>query len=1024
MFKKRERTQHRTAYTGVGQNSGNSQQPNPGARAAALSIGNAFKQQSSQPQPSTSRQSFGSLNTVNSSNYRNGSLSTSRNGSLLQRGSRNSYAPPVTQQPQARVPNSGSRRYSLGSSITSQPRSNRPLNSAGATGRSVSRGSNYSHNIDDSFPELYAEQGYDDDHEDSSHAYNMANMRDLKLPVTAEDNFQKPVRMVKKYVPSPTGIKVIEVPESSFDMEIKRSNSMRMNPYNSRSNSLRAPAKKSASRSGSLTSVDSKNLGRRTISSATNHSQAMGSLNEQVTLEDSLGKSAERVARENKLKALEEQIAKEKELEKEVELKRIEYERLRKARLDKEKELEKYAAIQSEEPNVANNRDNTNAAVVETTDVSAHANPNDSDAYIIPPAVAVRSAEPEVKKTNFAETHTEIDNDTQTGDITTASDILLEVQEPHDSASRRSSTGPVEDTLSLLSEDGKNMAPTEQANDEGYSKDELSEVSSESDLNNGMVVKISLGEKGLEEEGNDPRSSILSTNQDGIESVETLSSNSSGANEVLKNKDAVSQDANPDLSQNAANYFPLDQSTTPRVETTAADEERNGDLLTSNSKQQQQQQQQWESNADTRVSQANSSMNSLQPPTIAVNSSSKSSLYSDDTSPKRPLKSAMKSTSFSLLPNNQKSAVKNVNKNSAAHQAYLSLTTAENTRLNSSISTLPNPPTSRRRSTSRGEVYNLGGVDGGAYPQYSNPNVLHKEAQRKLSHNSLRNSSVNPNAQRHQNPSRGGNATGPANGAGMSNRTMRNSTYVQPIKPHPALQPNYVSPSKLKVQELYAKAQARPYSNFAPLEKTSSFEKEVPENQRQSQQPGNTAQVPQKKTGPKRTTLRSPNPPSATQNHASRPLYSQPQNNGRTGNANISANPSGYKSRFNDSDDDLPGASFGGKFKSRFADSDDDLPRGGGGGSGGMQSFAPMPEARYNNSKNNYNNNKSNSNYNTGASSAAAATNYANNNQWQAQSKAQAQAQAQFSPSYEDQDLGSKQKKKFGKLRKLFGLKS
>ena len=67
--------------------------------------------------------------------------------------------------------------------------------------------------------------------------------------------------------------------------------------------------------------------------------------------------------------------------------------------------------------------------------------------------------------------------------------------------------------------------------------------------------------------------------------------------------------------------------------------------------------------------------------------------------------------------------------------------------------------------------------------------------------------------------------------SGMSNRSLRPNSAVQPIPSHPALQPGYQSPSKLKAEALYAKAQARPHSEFKPsLAKKSSFSREIESN--------------------------------------------------------------------------------------------------------------------------------------------------------------------------------------------------
>ncbi|EGV64744.1 hypothetical protein CANTEDRAFT_134056 [Yamadazyma tenuis ATCC 10573] len=176
------------------------------------------------------------------------------------------------------------------------------------------------------------------------------------------------------------------------------------------------------------------------------------------------------------------------------------------------------------------------------------------------------------------------------------------------------------------------------------------------------------------------------------------------------------------------------------------------------------------------------------------------------------MKSAMKNSSSFSVPNNSR------RKSNAAHEAYLSLTTAENTRLNSKMSlndinpvysqshhyptdTASATPLNKRMSTSlRKPPPQAQGGPG------SSPGMV-----KSLRPQSMQ---IDPSRQANENASPG---------ARMSHRSLRDrsSVYVQPIAPHPALNPNYQSSSQVKAAELYAKANSRPHSTFNAPRKTS-----------------------------------------------------------------------------------------------------------------------------------------------------------------------------------------------------------
>lgn len=238
----------------------------------------------------------------------------------------------------------------------------------------------------------------------------------------------------------------------------------------------------------------------------------------------------------------------------------------------------------------------------------------------------------------------------------------------------------------------------------------------------------------------------------------------------------------------------------------------------------------------------------------------------------KPIKSAMKNSrvSYSALASSDLPAATASN---PAHQAYLLLTTAENTRLNSKLS-----------------AQQLGDELRPSPPKSPIP-------QKRLSQATLRkqpSTSAAPGglALRSLRPRSTSDVMQPSANGGMSSRTFK--TQPQPIAPHPALQPDYQSPSKLKAAELYARANKRPHSQFQPLQRKSSFSKA-----------GADDQPPQQRTT--RTTLRSPQPV-------------HPEHGRQTSDVS-------YNSRLADSDAEPVSLSH--KFSSRFADSDDDLPASG-----------------------------------------------------------------------------------------------
>ncbi|KAI5958573.1 hypothetical protein KGF57_002418 [Candida theae] len=912
-----------TAYTGVNPNTNNPNKPHAGALAAALTIGNAMKQ-GNQSQSIPRSQSFQYQQPQ--TQQRTPSLSTS-NGSLLKRGSRSSFQP---QQPQAPA----QRRLSNGS-FSSQGSINR-----GATSQAAAYYNSHHpevYDVDDSFNDSYL----DEITEESTQVYlnNKANMQDLRLPTAHSQGhgFQAsavppaPVRMVKKYVPSPTGIKVIEVPESTFQKEVARSNSMRLNPISSRSGSLRNSAnKKPASRTSSL-NIKSQ---QKPVQSIRNVSSPvkMQSMNEDINLEDSLGRIDTAQAQEAKLKALEAEIEREKQLAKQLEEKRLEYQRLREQNLANERK-EKELDDSSIEKNTIENKKE-----------SSYAN---DDEYI--PIIEKTKAVDELDKKELEHDKEGEEEKLKNLEQTEPELSEQEIDQPILSENNAASTSSLNDSVVY----NVPKPPQSEGNIDHAADIADSEFSPEDEGNIRVAVIVDNAD-------DDEGSTARPHSQNFASDIEVVSDYDDEGEEVNKARtwkpdDTDRLDADSEMrviaqygmnSSELVDEIPALNDGSNAVETStrvAGDGKVSSEVIEPHTDD--------DPNAGTINSKVESA-DTLLPPTVATVSSSKSSVYSNDLA-KKPMKSAMKSSSsYSQLPAKQGPSPAHANSN-AAKQAYLSLTTAENTRLNSKLSNseLPNQafPSARPQvNVHSNDLAYLGASNGGAYPQFATSPQLQKTPAKRLSQQTLRKqqpppqqhsqfrSTMRPQSmaghgtqyqQQHQQQYQQHQQMHPPQHnlpQSMSNRSLRNSTYVQPIAPHPALQKGYVSPAKVKAADLYAKAQSRPRSEFRPLKKQSSFTKELSDDvpPRSPSRDHNTGT--QSKPQP-RTTLRNASGPLVAQNNEN-------QQQAITQRANVGgAAPSSFASRFADSDDDLPlknGASGNTTgFKSRFNDSDEHLPK-------------------------------------------------------------------------------------------------
>lgn len=161
---------------------------------------------------------------------------------------------------------------------------------------------------------------------------NITQISDLKLShsiSTGSLQGQKPTnweqpRIVKRYIPSPNGIKVVEVPESSLKKDIQRSNSIRKGL--------------SISRSGSMTSVTPRPPQMSTFNNVSGSRGGLRTLSIVNAPVSNLA-STRSMDKHNSLSELQRQIEEEKKLNEGLERKRLEYENLKASRIEKEEQM-------------------------------------------------------------------------------------------------------------------------------------------------------------------------------------------------------------------------------------------------------------------------------------------------------------------------------------------------------------------------------------------------------------------------------------------------------------------------------------------------------------------------------------------------------------------------------------------------------------------------------------------------------------------------------------------------------------
>lgn len=797
----RRKTRNSTAYTGVGLAAPSAQAPDNSAMAAALTIGQNLKQ--------TRPEVYGKPNAT----------------PLMTR-----YAPPKPTL--SLLKRSSSIQSSTGSFSPAQNRTGLNLSNRHSM---APAGNRQVYNIDDSFNDSFFEEV---GHEADAHYSNEAQLRDLKLhhqPRTPQ------VKMVKKYIPTPNGITVIEVPEETMKKEIARSNSMRSGLSVGRAGLLRSHSMTNAAKG--------KKTNRLRLSSLVNAPR----IDEQSELEYQSTQSSRTVSHASaELDALKRQIEHEKQLARDLERQRAEYEQLKQLRLENERKLRELQSLQEEEAE-------------SFRDVSSF----EEKAPISKAKSEPSKAEPVTPNG----VHTPIKTDSEAEEDVPIAPLSFVVDE----LDLKKHHGPNEDDESALEDTIDLYAEPEKALDTAKKSAPISTPPQNVEVNSHGDTFIPLSESSKDANGEDPNENF------GIEEIPNESFESPNLATQLR-PTFVSQPENGSKEKPANNItyqfeaFPEDSQTTEA----APSFDPVPEIITQDT---------GSPRADRARETSEESF--MPPPNFAGSIRSFSSVDSKS----KPIKSAMKNAKPAY-------SAKNNSNESPAHQAYLSLTTAENTRLNSKLSA---------------PHLNEPGLVPEAKPQAPrSPNNQQKRISQSLrkqpsaaSQNGLAGRSLRPQSMMDNQPGRVQNG-------GMSNRNLKHTP--QPIAPHPTSKPNYQSPSKLKAAELYAKANKRPISEFQSIPRKSSFSRDAapPQNVQ--------GQVPQR--SPHRMTLRAP--PQASQVPQVTQASTQPSaaQNGRVQHLFGGSN---FRSKFADSDDEndsgIGGSRLNGGFLSRFADSDDESPR-------------------------------------------------------------------------------------------------
>ena len=461
-------------------------------------------------------------------------------------------------------------------------------------------------------PESNSEKG-------RGHNNNASQIGDLKLSHSASagslqgqrpTNWEQP-RIVKRYIPSPNGIKVVEVPESNLKKDIQRSNSIRKGL--------------SISRTGSMTSVTPR---VPNVSSLNNVSGTRGGLRtlSMVNTPGPNPASTSSNEKHNSLSELQRQIDEEKRLNKDLEKKKLEYERLKASRIEKEEQM-RVLEESGHEKGVG---------------FEAVPEEDEEEVPITNPPAAVDEVEKKRNLISQGGSESSIRND----DYAPKEPIPDDVVEKDKSVSTPSNGSPLAKLAGRTPENG-NGEETSVANSSVYEADDIDN----SEIFDSQHYNSSIDASNILVDELDKRNSV-----DESQNVGKYKEN---LQDPYENNEIGVDFGNDklDLEGSLAKKLRPKFDNAPEVINDSHPYEEDSVKL------------------KVPTSESSSKISEVQP--------SSNESINDSKSPKRPARSSLKNSNSSYTLTSTSSET------NPAQQAYLSLTTAENTRLNSKVSSSP-----------------------------------------------------------------------------------------------------------------------------------------------------------------------------------------------------------------------------------------------------------------------------------------------------------------------------------------------
>lgn len=747
MFRRKSRS---VAYTGVQQAPMPGLEPDSGATAAARSIGQSLKK--SQPHI------YGQPTVNEDKPLQNEQPSKNEQPSENGQPSKNVHPTQKRQNLEKRT-NSGLLKRS-----TSFAQAGR---SASMSSSTFPKGTPRHESINSVRPVINGAQVSEPTRLSSINGSNEARLRDLRLQHMPEDSLNKPVKMIKKYIPTPNGIQVVEVPESSYKKELARSNSMRSG-LSVRNGLLTRTTPRSPSLS---TSSGSQRL-KLQMHSRKGPGLRLSSFTHEYSIveepDDVLEQQLSRAQRLNVNSLLKSEIEREKQRARDLAKERLEYEQLETLRAQNEKMQQELQMLKEKDRLEVQHKE----AKVENIDPNLLVRTSTIESDTQNPKPEVQNHFVDFSASNELAEDGDDEEDVPIVPVPHAVDEveLKRTKNGHPPPLNRDS---FVESAYTLDDDSSQEHPTL-----------MSELEVMESYNDGTPVLNVLKD--------------YDTKEYGIKEYDTKEYDT----KEFDTHDFDTQEFDTQDYNDTQDYSFKDTSPkgyhSPVLESPPAifiEAENEGTVLPTFDP------------VPEVIADYNSPLN------IASSIRSASSIDSKS----KPIKSAMKN------PKPRYGSVK-TGAPSPAENAYLSLTTAENTRLNSKISTthlsdgnndlrasLKTPPPSATKTPQKRMSLTL-----------RNPPTAPSVTPGGMSTRTIR-------PRRHSDIPQGrfgDTSFDSTSNGGMSSRKLR-AEPVKPIAPHPLSDPNYQSPSKQKAAALYEKANMRPSSYFGPsVERKSSFSRQ------------------------------------------------------------------------------------------------------------------------------------------------------------------------------------------------------